>query len=195
MKKSNKIIGIGILVAVMLLLAVAVIYALNAENTNQFHPNRTGLGRMLHERVMDMDAYINYPRTPEEVMNMQADILMLLYGDFIVDEEMFADIIRQQRLLFSDEILELNSFDSQYSNFLHYLEVLRSDDIRAISTDVLPLEQEENFVEARVIRSFSNLGTVYWIYHLERSDINSDWRISRWTVANENFEPMWLELE
>lgn len=193
MKKSNKIIGISILVTMLSLLVVVVIYAMNVDNTSQFHPNRTGLARILHERIMNMDLYGNYPKTPEEVMNMQADILMILYGDFILDETIFEDIIRQQRLLFSDELRELNSFDNQHSNFLRYLDILRDNGIRAVSTEVLPIEQSpmENFAIVRITQSFSNLGTVRWVYHLERISSSSSWRIARWTVADENFVPMW----
>jgi len=193
MKKSNKILGISILALVLLLLVGVLAYSFTVDSTNEFHPNRTGMGRILYERVMELDAYVNFPRTPTEVMEMQADILMLLYGDFIVDETLFADVLRQQRLLFSDELLELNSFEMQHRNFMGYLDTLRDDEIRAISTDVLPMETGplENFAVMRVTQSFSNLGTVYWIYHLERENSHSNWKINAWTTADENFSAIW----
>lgn len=148
------------------------------------------MGRILYDNIMDMDEDHNYPQTPEEVMEKKANILMLMYGDFIVDELLFEDIIIQQRLLFGEGILQLNTFEEQYDSFIFFLEILREEDIRAVNIEVLPIiyrPNMENIAVARVRQSLRNLGEINWVYYLERSTIDNKWKIISWHLADQNF--------
>lgn len=190
MSKRSKIIGIVVASSIILVFILALIYSISLENTNPFHTNRTGRARILYENVMSMDKNLNYPRTAEEVMDMQAEILMLLYGDFIIDDSLFSEVIMQQRLILGSELLELNSFYDQYNNFMSYLITLREDNIRLISIEVMPIIYDpfnSNLGVARVTQNFSVLGRINWVYYLQRSNTDNNWRIIGWSLSDEDF--------
>lgn len=192
MKKPKKIINKIVIISIILIFVGALIYAKIPENTNQFHYNRADKGRILYKDVMDMNAEYKYPKTPEEVMGKKANTLMLMYGDFVVDESLYTDIITQQRLLFSDELLQLNPFDEQIENFINFLEILRDEDeeIRVVNIEVLPIiypPNTQNIAVARVSQSYRNLGQINWVYYLERSTVDDKWRITGWYLTDENF--------
>ena len=168
-----------------------VVYSLSLDHSTPFNQARINRATVLYDNVMSFGITYNYPLTPEELMSKKSDILMLLYGEFIVDDALFSDVIAQQRLLLGDEILRYNTFESQLQNFMDTLSEIRTNNIRLMSIDVLPIVSQPSipyFAIARVVQNFENVGRVHMLYYLGFSVDDGKWRILSWAEADENFE-------
>jgi lactate dehydrogenase-like 2-hydroxyacid dehydrogenase len=155
------------------------------------HERRHTAGRLYRETVgLDLDE--NYPQEPADLMELYARAFFLLHGNFIIDEDIFMDVIEFQRQLFTQELRDRNPAQYQLANHLANLEifdeanaVLRPPTIERIRHDFY----DQRTALAYVIHSFMAHENLYRVYHL-MMDENDMWRINTWREANEYFEPI-----
>ena len=129
------------------------------------------------------------PQTPEEVMYFAVNILTALHSDFIVEDGLFAGIIYRQRQLFGEEILALNSFESQYNHFLFQLSERRLNGIYQTEIRLVDIQHQLAYPQtavAHVAQTFEGIGLVHWVYILENEPVNG-WRIQSWHQADVDF--------
>jgi hypothetical protein len=190
-KTNNESMFKIILVIIAILLVLAGVFLMtfrtNEDSLVQnsyFNPNRAALGTRLFEELMEFSIY-NYPETIEGVMEEYLKTVQLLYGDMIVNQELIMPIIEVQRKMFSDEILQNNSIESQHQMLTVHLEELKENDIRLLSSDIRLISQDvfnSNVFNVNIVQQYTTIGTVNVTYRLERDNANR-WKIAGWEIS------------
>ena len=88
-----------------------------------------------HMEILAMDFVNNYPQNPHSLITENNKIIQSLYGGAIEPESIEAVLI-QQRILFSDEILEKNSLGSQLENTIREIVLLEDNGQFITSIDI-----------------------------------------------------------
>ena len=188
-KRSNIVLFVVILVVGVVAIASVLIYAYNLHKNTPvlFNSNKKTAAGKLYEKIKSIDLEANYPETPEAVMELYNDITLMLYGDMIVAEELFPELINIQRELLSGEILGMNTFDEQYQNLKDSLVKLAENKMYAFRYETDNAFFDENLgPEVCVISQkqfLYNMDTVYWNYNLQL--IDSRWKITGWEVREQ----------
>ena len=175
-----------ITVLILIILAGGTALAFMMRHNNIIEAAFEERGEIL-EIIYSMDD--NPATTPEEVMHYAVNILSALHGNYITEDGLFAGIIYRQRQLFGQEILDLNSFESQYNYFLFQLAERRLNGMYQTGirlVDIQYLTQYPEAARAHVSQTFENLGLVHWVYVLENEPENG-WRIQSWHLADAHF--------
>ena len=145
------------------------------------------------ERLLDRLPIISNTshNTPQELMYDFIDVLTLLYGNHLTDELMFTEVLRVQRSMFSEELLEMNPFDTQVQNFTTEIRTQRSHGVYQSYIELVDIQFETDYSVAHVTQHFYNFGAINWVYFLTYED---GFKISSFFQANENFVPFenWL---
>ncbi len=177
--------------AIIICILILVIYKYNYYNTNDnnsfFKENKQKTAQKLYNNISSLDFKKEYPISPENVMKVQCDILMLLYGNMIQDDTLYSEILKIQRNLFSNELLENNSFESQYSKFKEEIKNLDNNKIFCISIDYKPAvynQYNNKYATVEVDQVYSILGKIKTSYNLEKKDIDNKWKIASWEVID-----------
>lgn len=133
--KTNNVIGM-----VIISLSIAVIlgiiyysYLHTMQNPHRYLENKEGIGKKLYTKIMSYDDSENYPKTPEEVMDLFIDTTHMIYGKIILDESLYEEILKQQRMIYAEEILLLNSYENQYNELINQLKEMEDRDTYSIS--------------------------------------------------------------
>ena len=166
-----------------------MVFRLNSSDgvqNSDFNPSRAGLGVRFFEEVMAFD-YEDYPTTIEGVMEEYLKTVQLLYGDMIVNQELIMPIIEVQRKMFSVQILELNSIESQYHALTLSLEELKEQDIRLISSDIRLISQDvfnSNVFNVDLVKQYTTIGAVNKRYRLQKNQSDNRWKIAGWEIID-----------
>jgi len=179
--KTNSMVAVLVLVLFLALIAGALgyVYLQNRQNPPRFVAERQGIGNTLYDRIMQFDAFENYPRTPEEVIDLFMDTVNMLHGDIILDETLYDEIISQQRILYGTDILMMNNHEEQREALLSNLEVLRESGARSIVLKQKPAVYERDVLDEcsiRVVHTLSVIGDVEIEYILRRNNADQ-WKI------------------
>ena len=190
LSKRATTIAILVLIGLIALGSYVIIYSIRLDHSTPFNAERVVRATALYDRVMLIGSDL-IPDNPMSLMELKNSTMMLLYGQYIYDRELFEDVIKQQRLLLSEEILDLNSFESQYNHFLSYVEDLQRESARLVNIDIVGISHlRSDFYRAvaRVVHNYTAIGSVNFVYYLRYYDEDDLWRIQSWFIADENFE-------
>ena len=178
------IIGIGGIVSI-----VAYSMHVNANIPQLYVRERRGTGERLYRNTVGINIRENYPRNPAQLMDLYLLSVSFLYGNIILDEGIFMEVIEFQREMFSDELLASSTAQSQFDNLMASLEVL---DYLGLSLRTSTVENiRHDFYDQRtalayVIHPFFLQDNIYRVYHLAM-DENNKWRINSWSQADSDF--------
>ncbi len=194
MKTKRKVMpGIVILTLGICIISGIIIFSKARTDSwvDVFVQSRTNIAVRLYEAVKYLDFENDYPKSPEDVTDVYNDTVLLLYGDMILDEDVRKEVITVQRELLSTDILENNSFDSQYENLLSSTKQLYDKGIRAseFSKGVAFISSTEpDTCIIPVKQMFTNQTSVYWNYYLKKQD--SKWKIYSRKLTDDQYRPL-----
>jgi len=196
MKKKRNHVGLFIAIAILGVCGIATIFAIGAHvsaNTPQPYvwERRHNAARLYAETVeLDIHNPENYPQNPQQLMELYNAAFFFLHGDFILDDDIFMEVIEFQRALFTDEILETTTARQQFDNLMNNLEILRADnDVllrRSFVENIRHDFRDQRTALAYVVHPFMLQADLYRVYHL-RMDDNNMWRINSWSRADSEF--------
>ena len=199
MRRTRKKRKNGLLFFIILLLGIGAIGSILAygahvsANMPQYfvHERRHTADRLYRETV-GLDLSEDYPQSPMQLMELYTRSFFLLHGNFIIDEDIFMNVIEFQRELFTQDLRDRNPAEFQLANLLINLEifgeaeaVLRPSTIQSIRHDFY----DQRTALAYVVHPFMAHENLYRVYHLVM-DENDMWRINTWSEANEDFDPI-----
>lgn len=189
-KKSNNVIGTLIIVLTGLIIVCIVGYGViqNKNIIKIFKKDDSIMSRKTYEQILEISDE-NYPKTPDEVMQIYADTYKLLYGNKIEDNIVIKPILKKQRVLFSKNLLDKNPFDKQLENIIKNMDNLKMQEVYMIGIHLKPVIYDSENANKAYIRVFNQdnyFKNYYYIYYLER-DENSKWKITAWYNTDENY--------
>ncbi|MBR1442647.1 MAG: hypothetical protein IJ583_03850 [Firmicutes bacterium] len=187
---SNIIAFLVMLVGIGLIITFIVLSSKN--NEEMFISEKIPEGKQLYERLMELSNE-NYPETPEETVKMFGNAYMLLYGNFLKDESHYNEILMQQRLLYDNELLDLNSLEMQEIMLKDAIDTLKKDKFYIVNFETLPAVYSlKNNQEARVRVKMngSDFSDIYWNYYLKKDENSGKWKITAWKQATSEYKDM-----
>ncbi len=192
-KKRNDT-ALAVMLSFIAVLAVGSLIAYAAYNSGGkprvFRAEKEGFAQRLYSSAMDVDANTGteadaiYPQTPDLVVEKYNELFELMYGEMIIDDETFKKVLEKQRTLFSDEILNRNSFDIQLKNVKDATEKLYSQNKRCIGTKQDAFVYENGRTNAGIIRVthyYNGDDPIFWDFRLEKQ--NGQWKITEYAIV------------
>lgn len=191
MKRASIKVGIAIIVLGIAILAYIINYSYLRYSSlpNNFSANRKNIGEKLYTSVTERAAELEYayPEEPLDVMTLYRDTRLLIYGDIIINDDLITDVIRIQRQLWSDELLNKTTEQEQFDNLKKSLDALGENRIRLTKAEVTstgydPFDQ--NICTANVSEYGINLDRLDWKYYLIK-DSAGRWKINTWEPVSQ----------
>ena len=158
-----------------------------------FNSEKAEQAKRLYSKTMDANFDQHYPRTPDEVMDHYLTMSRLIYSDMIVENSLYGEIITQMRKLYGSEMLEGNSYESQLSTVEAGVAELKEQRIYQSGFTQLPTifnSISPDICYIRANQSYSNGEVFYWEFQLERVPPENNWKIIRFDMTDENYEPL-----
>lgn len=134
----------------------------------------------------------DYPPTVKEVIKYHNEISKCLYNEEC-DEEVFEDLLKKDRELYDNELLQNNAWDTQFVTLFAEVEAFRKAGRKltgakvAASVDVEYFE-EDGYSFARIPCSYTVMektdSTTTMHIYLLRKDATGHWRIYGWDLAD-----------
>lgn len=137
-KKFGKTV-IAILI-IGVIIAISVISYKNASETlyGDFTIEKKGMAEILYSDIRKFDESEEYPKTPDEVLEIYNECYRLLYGDMINNEEIISEILHIQRKLCSDEFVQMNIYEEQLVNLKEDIKNLKEKEVCVIDVSSKP---------------------------------------------------------
>lgn len=188
MKKSaNSLIAVllALIFASIIVIVILVSIKNSSESDNYFYPKKKAAAVSLYNTIMELSEE-TYPQTPDEVVSTYFAGYHLLYGDMIKDESIVTDILIQQRMLLSDDIINSTDIETQKSNLEASLKDLKKNGVNVTFIETKPAiyDNMENAC-IRVVESWSSLENVTFNYYLKK-DSSGKWKITRWEISDQS---------
>ena len=134
----------------------------------------------------------DYPPTVKEVIKYHNDISKCLYNEEC-EEEVFEKLLKKDRELYDNELLQNNAWDTQFINLFAEVEAFKKAGRKltgakvAASVDVEYFE-EDGYSFARIPCSYTVMektdSTTTMHIYLLRKDATGHWRIYGWDLAD-----------
>jgi hypothetical protein len=189
--KNNYFTGflIGFLGAIIIAGLFFYASTLAVNRPTGFNPEQKVAALQIYDRLNAIDFANDYPDSPEAVMDAYADTVVLLYGEMIEDDALYADVIALQRQLFSEDLLAENTAEAQLDAFIKAKEKLVQAGAYTVSvehdnTDYYQ-DGERYMSVIEVTQYVKKMGMANWRYYLE--DVDGRWKITSWAMTDENF--------
>jgi hypothetical protein len=177
MKKINPL-AIAIFIFIIAAMTIAI-FSIKRKDDGSFQKEKAALAAKLYGEIKETDFENAYPQTPEDLIEINNKILFLIYGDMLADEKLVEEIVSAQRKMFSKELLELNSYESQLSKLILNLERLDELDTRVISVEVGAVKYfGDSAASASVTEYLSPNGQATFEFNLIKE--NGLWKINSW---------------
>ena len=192
--KKRKNVALFVFILLLGLGGIAAILAYGAHiSANTDHPfvwERRHNAQQLYRQTVELNIRENYPQSPTALMELYTTSVFFLYGDFILCEDIFMEVIEFQREMFSLELLAGTTAAQQFNNLMASLEgfqdeanlLLRRSSIENIRHDF----HDQRTALVYVIHPFMFHANLYRVYHLIMDD-NDMWRINSWSLADSDF--------
>lgn len=173
MNKNVGTVIITLLVIILGIIMVAVGFILKREEAVNVETTK-------YDNIMAYDLDTQYPSNYVEVLNIHNQIVEFLYGGEITDDQI-AEVIAQQRKLFSKELLSLNSYDSQVQKATIEIQTQRESGEMIISHNLVEsfVTPESPDVAIAYVAEYTNTTkNNYLQYDLIKED--NLWKINSW---------------
>lgn len=136
--------------------------------------------------IAGLDLKVDYPATPEAVIDINNKLMLVMYNGGINDSEIALSILKQ-RELFADELLELNPLEQMIiavtDNILENKK--RNVFMTEIETNDIYMDDiSENIAEAIVMQYINNDIVQEVTYKLIKQE--GQWKILAWEYGGEN---------
>jgi hypothetical protein len=192
MTSRSKVTGILVIAAGVLIIVLIYMYGsfVTKNKPRYFNPRKEAAAQALFDSITSRDLVNNYPETPDEVMELNLDIIHMLYGNMIADESIYTELIEIQRCLFGTELLEQNSLETQVSTVTDAVKMLSEQRISHSTFEQLPTiynALDSDLCYIRVEQTFNNNEKYFWEYQLALLENENRWKIIRWESTDENY--------
>lgn len=134
----------------------------------------------------------DYPPTVKEVIKYHNEINKCLYNEEC-DEEVFEKLLKKDRELYDNELLQNNTWDTQFINLFAEVEAFEKAGRKLTGTKIAASVDVEYFEEdgysfARIPCSYTVMektdSTTTMHIYLLRKDATGHWRIYGWDLAD-----------
>ncbi len=197
-KKGNGVIKILLIMIFVTCVVIIAAYSYKSGRDvvkGDFNNDRRASAETLYNDIKSFDPQKGYPKTPEEVMEFYGKCYKLIYGDMIRNEEIYAEVLHVQRMLFSDEMLQKNGFEEQLAQLKADIETLADENIFVVDFATKPAIYDKKYktCEVRTIISTNAVSEDknniknYMMYNLV-NDNNGLWKIQSFRRTNNEFE-------
>ncbi len=192
-RKNSMLIGIIILMSGLIVLGILIAKGVKTHNNEPklFKDSKKVLAMKIYENIKAYDLEESYPDTPEKVMDLYMNLTMLILGDMIQDNNVYAEMVDISRKLYSDEILASNPVQQQYQELISSVKALEKDEIYLAQFDrgktYYPPDNSKLCV-IPVDEYLNKIGHVYWNYYLVSEE--GAWKIQTWEMTDENYNSL-----
>lgn len=188
--KNNTLIGILILlIGISVFVAIFIFSSKNTSpEANYFNPKKRAAAEKIFNEMKAVNEE-NYPQTPEEVVGYYLKGTRLLLGNMVKDESVIPQILRLQRLTYTQELANSTTLEQQEEQIKKDMESLFDKNICVVECQTLPIIFYENDISKGYVRVTLELNSgnkYYFKYYVKRDD-NGFWRIEGFTNSNEKF--------
>ena len=194
MKKKRKNVGLFILILLLGIGAIAGILAYGAyvtANTPQpFVWERRHNAERMYQETVGLNLEEDYPQNPARLMELYSTSVFFLYGNFILCEDIFMEVIEFQRALFSQELLATTTAQQQFNNLMRNLDNIQEESELILRRSVIENIRHDFYDQrtalAYVIHPFMFHVDLFRVYHLVMDD-DDRWKINSWRLADSEF--------
>jgi len=195
-KKNGMVKLLFILIIITCIVIIAAVSWKSGSDAiyGDFENTKRSAAEVLYSDITGVDLEKNYPQTPDEVMQFYGKCYKLIYGDMIRNDEIFANVLHIQRMLYSKELSEKNLFEVQLEQIKSDVETLKDENVVVIDFEAKPPIYASDFktCEVRTIVSTNandENGSLkaYRIYNIVK-DENGLWKIHSFRRTDSNFE-------
>ena len=185
-KKQNNGAAIVTIAAGFIIIAGIIIGSMvyDGSRPKYFNNIKKPIAEKLYSMIINRDYDNDYPQTPEEVMVINNNIFRLVYGDMLLSAELLESVLTAQRRLYTDALLNQNTFDAQLDMLIETFEQFRSSGSFCVQVKMEPpvaSSGDPNLVSIKITQLTNNLGDFHWLYYLERESETAPYKISGWT--------------
>ena len=134
-----------------------------------------------YEKLMQNDFDVNYPSSPNQVIEKNDEIVSYLYSLEIKEEEI-DDVVHLQRQLFANELLNINEEVMQIAGIKQEINNNAKEEIKIVKIDSeVPLYDDNDTSVCTVKQTiyFTKNGKITRDYTLVK-DSNGNWKIFSW---------------
>lgn len=179
-------------------IAIAIIALISTYSYNKsrkylygdFNSDKKVEAEKYYKDIMALQTEEDYPKTPEEVIQLYNYGYKLIYGNMINNEELINNVVHQQRKLFTEELLQsAGSLEEQLERLKGFLDSLDEKGFYIIAIEQKPAIYDRsggNTCYIRVSMTGNDFSEIYMNYYLLK-DENGLWKIQAWKEADENF--------
>ncbi len=200
-KSTGKMLGSIIFILVVVFMLIGGIFLKiravgDAVAETRFKEGKEAEATVLYDKIVDYDYVNDYPKTPEEVMDIYLKTVRMLYGDMIVSEELYSEILSKQRLLLDEEILSLTTEEKQMERLLISLDLLKQQGVFALSLEQkAPVynEDDKRYCVVRVTQFNSSSTNSYRNFYLSQNNAEGKWKIINWEATDQEFNSIETE--
>ena len=182
------IVGLGLIGGI-----VWYAVTIQSEMEMPFVHERRHTAQQLYNQTLGRDMENDYPATPRALLELYAETVMFLHGDFIANEDMFLRAINFQRSLFTDELAGLVTAQQQLNNLRESLVIMdyyglspRRSHVYEFTLDYV--DGRTALVEVRhpFRHPFEYMEDMFRVYYLQM-DWQDRWKIHSWAQTDEFF--------
>ncbi len=195
-KKGSLIKLLFVLIIITcIIIAVAILWKSGSDTIHgDFESSKKVAAEVLYSDVSNQDIDKNYPKTPDEVMQLYGKCYKLLYGDMIRNDDIFANVLQIQRGLFSDELAQSNLFETQLEKIKNDVENLKNEKVFVVDFEAKPPIYSKDFnscdvraiVSTNVNNDDKSVFKAYLVYNIIK-DENEKWKIQSFRNTDSTF--------
>ncbi len=195
-KKNSMVKLLFVLIIITCIIIIAAVSWKSGSDAiyGDFENTKKAAAEVLYADITEFDFEKDYPKTPDEVMQFYGKCYKLLYGEMIRNEDIFANVLHIQRMLYSDELAEKNLFEVQLEQVKSDIENLKNADVAVIDFETKPPIYSRDFetCEVRAIVSTNandenGVLKAYWVYNIVKDD-NGLWKIHSFRMTDSDFK-------
>lgn len=182
-KKKKKNSSGGFIRILAIIFFITLVYVGFAYRGVKNEPD-ANVDKSQYETILAVDLEQSYPNGPYEVLFYYYTIVQYIYGGECQLDEV-PILIEKQRMLFANDLLELNPYDTQVENCESIVEFLYENNQRLLKVEQhMPVTDDENEdITYSDVTEYYSTGTrtnLKFTLILE----NKHWKILRWDVVD-----------
>lgn len=170
-------------IAMLIMVLVSANFYISIKNRAPVNTSKKDIPHVIEEIQKDIDK--SYPTEPIEVINLHNRLVDILYGKKVTNENI-KDIVELQRKLYLEELLALNSLDTQVENVQNELIINEGRDVKVINSKVTDSYYDSPEMITVLVTHYTNKNDISREYIL-RQDPKEEkrWKIYGWQDITE----------
>lgn len=195
LKKTSKKVGFVTAISIVAILLGVLFYILNNRDDIKLYGDEKKVKQTEVEILLSKDLDYAYPATPAEVVRLYARILKAFYDEEMTDEQ-FKKLVKQERILFDEELLSINDIDTFSSELKEEIKQAHADKKTIALYNIQDKELHTTYKDTDgvkyaflalklTVRSKTGIESLYEQFVL-REDENNHYKIVGWRKTTED---------